>query len=67
MSKSLWSQCTSKKRYKDEYSANRYRKICQRARGVKLDYYWCHYCNGFHLTSTVNNVTGVPLLDVCAS
>lgn len=22
-------------------------------REIKLDYYWCSYCNGFHLTSSV--------------
>ena len=51
MKKSIWKQCTSKKRYKDEHTANAYRKICERSRGKKLDYYWCVYCSGFHLTS----------------
>jgi len=23
----------------------------ERERGKKLDYYWCHFCGGFHLTS----------------
>lgn len=47
-----WKQCKSKKRYKDEHAANKYRKIFESERGTKLDYYWCCYCNGYHLTSS---------------
>ena len=47
----IWRQCGSKKRYRDEHAANKYRKIFERERGKKLDYYWCEYCKGFHLTS----------------
>lgn len=47
-----WRQCGCKKRYKDEHAANKYRKIFENERGIKLDYYWCCYCNGFHLTSS---------------
>jgi len=49
----IWTQCKSKSRYRDEHLANIYRKKYEKERGKKLDYYWCHYCNGFHLTSIV--------------
>ncbi len=26
------------------------RKIFEEERGKKLDYYWCRYCKGYHLT-----------------
>ena len=45
-----WNQCR-KKRYRDEHTVNIYRRKFEEARGTKLDYYWCAYCNGFHLTS----------------
>lgn len=51
MDKSIWRQCKRKNRYRDEHTANYYRRIYERERGKKLDYYWCPYCNGFHLTS----------------
>ena len=51
MDKSIWKQCKRKNRYRDEHTANYYRRIYERERGKKLDYYWCPYCNGFHLTS----------------
>lgn len=51
MKKRIWRQCKRKHRYRDEHSANYYRRVCERQRGIKLDYYWCCYCNGFHLTS----------------
>lgn len=49
----IWRECKRKHRYRDEHSANHYRKICERERGKKLDYYWCPHYNGFHLTSMV--------------
>ena len=51
MEKKQWRQCGRKKRYRDEHAANHFRKIFEQERGKKLDYYWCRYCNGFHLTS----------------
>lgn len=51
MDKSYWKQCGRKNRYRDEHTANYYRKMFERQRGTKLDYYWCSHCNGFHLTS----------------
>lgn len=51
MSNSTWRQCGRKMRYRDEHTANYYRRKCEMQRGQKLDYYWCGYCNGFHLTS----------------
>lgn len=49
--KSIWNQCGRKNRYRDEHTANYYCRVLGEERGVKLDYYWCAYCNGFHLTS----------------
>lgn len=51
MKKSTWRQCGSKARYRNEHEVNYYRKKCERERSVKLDYYWCSICNGYHLTS----------------
>lgn len=51
MEKSIWRQCKRKNRYRDEHTANYYRRKFEQERGKKLDYYWCPYCNGFHLTS----------------
>ena len=47
----IWRQCGRKKRYRDEHTVNHFRKIFERERGRPLDYYWCEYCKGFHLTS----------------
>ena len=52
MCKKKWKQCGRKKRYRDEHSANHYRKMFEKMRGKKLDYYWCGYCKGYHLTSS---------------
>ncbi len=54
MSRMIWWQCGRKKRYRDEHTANQFRKKCEQARGKKLDYYWCGYCKGYHLTSCVD-------------
>ena len=51
MGKNEWRQCKSKNRYRDMHTVNHYKKMCERSRGKKLDYYWCTYCNGYHLTS----------------
>ncbi len=50
----IWRQCGRKKRYRDEHTANQYRKLFERERGKKLDYYWCCYCRGYHLTSSAS-------------
>lgn len=50
-SKRNWNQCRKKNRYRDEHTANLIRRKCEHERGVRLDYYWCAYCNGYHLTS----------------
>ncbi len=55
MSKKKWKQCGSKKRYRDEHTANHFRKMFEHKRGKKLDYYWCYYCNGYHLTSLIKS------------
>ena len=51
MGNKIWRQCKRKNRYRDEHTANYYKRKCEQSRGTKLDYYWCPYCNGFHLTS----------------
>ena len=51
MKKSTWRQCGSKKRYRDEHEVGLRKKMCERERGIKLDYYWCGNCKGYHLTS----------------
>ena len=50
-----WKSCGSKRRYRDEHTANQYRKKYELQRGVKLDYYYCQNCKGYHLTSTPVN------------
>lgn len=52
MKRKEWNVCGKKMRYRDEHSANQYKRKCERERGIALDYYWCPYCKGFHLTST---------------
>ena len=51
MKYNIWRQCGSKRRYRDEHTANHFRKLFEKERGKKLDYYWCEYCKGYHLTS----------------
>ena len=51
MEKKVWRQCGSKNRYKSEHDVNQYRKKYERIRGKALNYYWCEYCNGYHLTN----------------
>lgn len=51
MDRKVWNMCGKKKRYRDEHSANQYRKKAEAERGKSFDYYWCPYCKGFHLTS----------------
>ena len=57
MSRKIWYQCGRKNRYRDEHTANYYRRVFEAQRGRKLDYYWCTYCNGFHLTSLVDEIS----------
>lgn len=56
MKKSIWRQCKSKNRYRNEHEVNRYKKMCERKRGKKLDYYYCEFCNGYHLTSVTATI-----------
>ncbi len=56
MTRIVWRQCGRKKRYRDEHTANHYRKIFEHERGKRLDYYWCQHCNGFHLTSCIKDM-----------
>ena len=46
----VFRQCKSKKRYRDEKQARAVMKRRSREVGY-LDYYYCVYCNGWHLTS----------------
>ena len=57
-----WNQCRKKKRYRDEHTVNIYRKKFEEARGTKLDYYWCAYCNGYHLTSEEFRLEGYGIM-----
>ena len=50
-SKIEWRQCKRKNRYRDMHAVNQYKKMCERSRGKKRDFYWCDICNGYHLTS----------------
>lgn len=52
MPKKVWMQCGRKRRYRYKHTINQYRKLFEKARGKKLDYYWCVYCNGYRLTSS---------------
>lgn len=47
----VYRSCTSKFRYKDEYSANKVAKRMAFDNGVVLRVYHCKFCSGFHLTS----------------
>lgn len=48
----LWVRgCLSKRRYAQPDDANRAIKRVQRRRGVRLQWYYCSYCCGYHLTS----------------
>lgn len=64
MGKSKWTKCGRKNRYRDEHTANYYRKMYEKQRGKKLDYYWCPYCSGFHLTSMEVNMKYYSRLEV---
>ncbi len=66
MTYSVWRQCGRKRRYRDEHTANMYRKMFERERGKKLDYYWCNYCNGFHLTSKVSPLVDISMVSAVA-
>lgn len=63
MIKNEWKQCKSKQRYRDEHTANFYRRVCEQKRGHKLDYYWCPNCHGFHLTSLITDVNYYPMYE----
>ena len=47
---SIWRQCKKKRRYRDENEVRKMMKIRQNASGQRLDYYFCEYCKGYHLT-----------------
>lgn len=51
MDKRHWNQFRSKNRYRDEHVANTFRRKYEIERAKKLDYYYCVYCHGYHLTS----------------
>lgn len=55
----IFSQCTSKKRYRTEYRANEVRRLCTRSRGQELRVYHCRWCDGYHLTSKINHRAGM--------
>lgn len=50
----VYSQCGSKKRYRDESHANRVKKFRAEEAGY-LRAYDCPFCNGWHLTKQTLN------------
>lgn len=46
-----WKGCGSKRRYRDENLVRKVMKLREKESGIKLDYYYCQNCNGYHLTS----------------
>lgn len=46
-----WSDCGSKRRYRDEKEANAVRKYRMAESGVPLRTYDCPFCKGVHLSS----------------
>ena len=52
MSKSEYSQCGKKIRYKTHADAVMAKQVCERARGKRLRVYKCDICGGYHLSSS---------------
>lgn len=52
----LYTSCRKKVRYRTEGEVSKARHKCERTRGVKLEYYFCPYCEGFHLTSNISDI-----------
>ena len=46
----VFSQCTGKTRYANEYRANEIARMCMRKGSLHLRVYHCMFCNGYHLT-----------------
>lgn len=45
-----WRQCEKKKRYRDESEVRAVMRKRMKEADVKLDFYYCTYCKGYHLT-----------------
>lgn len=51
-----WRSCGKKKRYRDEKAAREMIRKIHGKRDTYLDYYYCTYCNGYHLTSKEDSI-----------
>lgn len=49
--RSLYQSCKRKVRYRDTAEVLKALRKCKQKRGDELDYYYCDYCHGYHLTS----------------
>lgn len=54
MSQKEFSECGKKTRYNSEADAKKYAARLSRLRGYGIRVYYCHWCNGFHMTHKVH-------------
>lgn len=54
----IGKMCRTKKRYRNEHEVRRIIKLCEKSRNKRLDFYYCQYCNGYHITSRIEFVVG---------
>lgn len=53
--KHRWAKCLSKVRHATELEVFKSASYHAATNGVKLTYYKCEFCNGYHLTSDLNH------------
>ena len=51
----VYSQCTKKERYDDEFRANEVAIRRMRSGGPSLRVYYCMFCEGFHITKRLRH------------
>lgn len=51
-----WRSCGKKKRYRDENAVREAIRRVHKKREVYLDYYYCEYCKGWHMTSKADSM-----------
>ena len=49
-----YNSCKRKVRYRTEGEALKALHKCKQKRDAELDYYYCEFCNGFHLTKRMD-------------